>query len=295
MLVRSVCSRARHAAAAHRHQKNHRHQRNHRLCGRAVASPAAAPVLFRPAARPATTTSSSSSCPADVHPTAIVHPSATLGAGVSVGALAVVGPGVVLGPGSRVGAHCTVQYAVVGARAVLHPGARVGQDGFGFFPSADPSSSAAPPEKKPQACGVVIGDDVEIGANSTVDRGSWRDTQIGDGTKLDNAVQVGHNVVLGKNCLVCAQVGIAGSTTVGDGVLIGGQAGLAQHLSVGDGARIAAKSGVARDVAAGQAVGGYPAVPIGTFRRNAARERQTAAVTAELNTKSTQEEDGATE
>ena len=124
---------------------------------------------------------------------------------------------------------------------------RAGQDGFGFYAAervgnAD-GQSFAPPEKKPQELRGIIGADVEIGANSTVDRGSWRDTVIGDGTKIDNLVQIGHNVHIGNSCLICAQVGIAGSTTLGQGVQVGGQAGVAQHLYVGDAARIAAKWG----------------------------------------------------
>ena len=114
---------------------------------------------------------------------------------------------------------------------------------------------------------VEIGNDVEIGSNTTIDRGSWRNTVIKSNTKLDNLIQVGHNVIIGKGCLICAQSGIAGSTTIGDGVLIGGQVGIAQHLKIGDHVKIAAKSGVMHDLEPGKSYGGYPAVEVYTFHR----------------------------
>ena len=114
---------------------------------------------------------------------------------------------------------------------------------------------------------VEIGNDVEIGSNTTIDRGSWRNTVIKSNTKLDNLIQVGHNVIIGKGCLVCAQSGIAGSTTIGDGVLIGGQVGIAQHLKIGDHVKIAAKSGVMHNLESGKSYGGYPAVEVHKFHR----------------------------
>lgn len=135
------------------------------------------------------------------------------------------------------------------------------QDGFGFQP--DERGHA----KKPQELRVVIGDDVEIGANTTIDRGSWRNTEIKSGCKLDNLIQIGHNVILGKGCLIAAQTGVAGSTTVGDFVMIGGQVGIAQHLTVGNRVKIAAKSGVINDLKENLTYGGYPAVEIKDFHR----------------------------
>jgi UDP-3-O-[3-hydroxymyristoyl] glucosamine N-acyltransferase len=139
------------------------------------------------------------------------------------------------------------------------------QDGFGFV--VDKEVGSANHVKKPQELRATIGDDVEIGANTTIDRGSWRNTAIHSGCKLDNLIQIGHNVVLGKGCLMAAQSGIAGSTTVGEKVMIGGQVGIAQHLSIGDNVRIAAKSGVMNDLARNCTYGGYPATEILNFHR----------------------------
>lgn len=191
-----------------------------------------------------------------VAPGAVIGAGAEIGAGTRIGANAVIGPGVVLGAGVTVGPGCTVAYALVGDRVTIHAGARIGQDGFGFIPGAEGHL------KVPQLGRVVIHDDVDIGANTTIDRGTLGDTVIGRGCLIDNLVQIGHNVQLGKGCILVAQVGVSGSTTLGDAVLVGGQAGLIGHLRIGDGARITAQTGVARDVAPGETVSGSPAVPI---------------------------------
>ena len=182
-----------------------------------------------------------------------IGPGAEIGADCRIGPGAVIGAGVVIGEGCQIGPSVSVAYALIGSGVTLHAGVRIGSDGFGFAPGAENH------EKVPQLGRVIIGDDVEIGANSAVDRGSGPDTVIGAGSKIDNLVQIGHNVRIGKGCLIAAQVGIAGSTEIGDLVMIGGQAGIAGHLKIGDGARIAGQAGVTHDVAAGQSVAGMPA------------------------------------
>jgi len=211
-----------------------------------------------------------------IDPSATVPPDCDIGAnvvieaGVRLGARCRVGPNTViernveLGEECRVGANVTLSHCIIGDRVVLHPGVRIGQAGFGFAPDREG------PVKIPQLGRVVIGDDVDIGANSTIDRGSGHDTVIGPGTMIDNLVQIGHNVVLGRGCILAGQVGISGSTRLGDFVMAGGQAGLAGHLEIGTGARIAAKSGLMRDVAAGETVCGSPAIPIGLFMKQVA-------------------------
>ena len=211
-----------------------------------------------------------------IDPTAIIPEDCTIGANVvieaavrlgarcRVGANTVIAAGVELGDDCHVAANVTLSHCLIGARVVLHPGARIGQAGFGFAPDA------GGPVKIPQLGRVVIGDDVDIGANTTIDRGSGHDTVIGPGTMIDNLVQIGHNVVLGRGCILAGQVGISGSTKLGDFVMAGGQAGLSGHLNIGTAARIGPQAGLMKDVAAGETVIGSPAVPVVAFWRQVA-------------------------
>jgi UDP-3-O-[3-hydroxymyristoyl] glucosamine N-acyltransferase len=207
-----------------------------------------------------------------IHPTARIGRGVTLGEDVSVDAYAIIGDGVSLGNRVRVGPHCVIgrdvpigddsrlyaaatiyPRAMIGQRVIIHAGARIASDGFGYV-FRDGAHT-----KIPHVGRCIIEDDVEIGANSTLDRGSVDDTVIGAGTKIDNLVHIAHNVRIGKRCLIMAQVGIAGSARVGDGVILAGQVGLSGHLTIGDGARLAAQAGVFGDVPAGETWGGYPA------------------------------------
>jgi len=193
----------------------------------------------------------------------VIEAGARLGARCSVGANTVIGAGVELGDDCRIAANVTLSHCLIGARVVLHPGVRIGQPGFGFAPDAGAAV------KVPQLGRVVIGDDVDIGANTTIDRGSGHDTVVGPGTMIDNLVQIGHNVEIGRGCVLVSQVGISGSVKLGNYVMVGGQAGFAGHLRVGDGAMIGAQSGVVRDIGPGEKVGGYPAVPLREWLRQA--------------------------
>jgi UDP-3-O-[3-hydroxymyristoyl] glucosamine N-acyltransferase len=195
---------------------------------------------------------------------AVIGARAEIGSRCRIGENAVIGEGVVLGEDTAVGACASLTHCIVGKRVIIHPGARVGQPGFGFAIGPDGFT------KVPQLGRVLIEDDVEIGANATIDRGGGPDTVIGAGTMIDNLVQIAHNVQLGRHCVVIAQAGVAGSTRIEDNVVLAAQAGLIGHLTIGKGARIGAQAGVMRDVPAGVSVIGAPAVPVKQFFREVA-------------------------
>ena len=195
---------------------------------------------------------------------AVIGADCVIGEQTHIGANAVVCDGVMIGSNCLIGPSVTLRACQIGNRAIIHAGVRIGQDGFGFALGQEGHL------KVPQLGRVIIEDDVEIGANSTIDRGAGPDTMIGQGTKIDNLVQIAHNVTIGRNCIIVSQAGISGSTNIGDFVMLGGQAGLAGHLSIGDGAQVAAQSGVMRDVAPGQKVGGTPSVPMRQWLKSAA-------------------------
>ena len=179
-----------------------------------------------------------------------------IGEGCYIGENTYIGAGVKLGNECFIANNCSISYAVIGNNLVLHPGARIGQDGFGFAPSNSGIT------KVPQLGRVVIGNFVEIGANTCIDRGAIDDTIIGDHTKIDNLVQIGHNVNIGSHCIIVAQTGIAGSSHIGDGTMLGGQTGISGHVTVGKKVVLAAQGGIISDVADGEVLGGTPAVPI---------------------------------
>ncbi|MBL6599246.1 MAG: UDP-3-O-(3-hydroxymyristoyl)glucosamine N-acyltransferase [Alphaproteobacteria bacterium] len=195
---------------------------------------------------------------------AVIDADVEIGDGAWIGPNVVIGKGVTIGAGTRVDANASLSHCDIGARCLIYPGARVGQPGFGF------EVDASGPLKMPQLGRVIIEDDVEVGANTTVDRGAGPDTVIGRGTMIDNLVQIGHNVEIGKGCIIVAQVGIAGSTKLEDYVVLGGQVGVAGHITIGTGAQVAAQSGVNKGVPAGARMGGSPTVPMREFRRQVA-------------------------
>jgi UDP-3-O-[3-hydroxymyristoyl] glucosamine N-acyltransferase len=223
-----------------------------------------------------------------VSPMAFVHPSARLEAGVvvdpgavigrraEIGAGTVIGPNAVIGPEVRIGrdgsigASTTIAAALIGDRVIIHPGAHIGQDGFGF------ALGARGHLKVPQIGRVIIQDDVEIGAGVTIDRGANRDTVIGEGAKIDNLVQIGHNVVIGRHAVLVSQSGVSGSSVIGDFAALGGQAGIAGHLTIGAGAQVAAAAGVMTDIPAGEKWCGAPARPIREFFRQVAAVKRLA-------------------
>lgn len=219
--------------------------------------------------------------PAGVHPTAVVAASAQLGEGISIGAHCTIEDGVVIGANTVIQSNCVIGYKTVigedcwlyplvstrefteiGNRVIIHNGTVVGSDGFGYAVQKDGSRT-----KIPQIGKVVIEDDVEIGANVAIDRARFGKTRIGKGTKIDNLVQIAHNVVIGEHSVMCGQSGISGSTTIGSRVILAGQAGLAGHLEVGDGAIVGAQAGVMKDVDPKDFVIGSPAMPHLQFKK----------------------------
>jgi UDP-3-O-[3-hydroxymyristoyl] glucosamine N-acyltransferase len=215
-----------------------------------------------------------------VHPSAVVAPGAKIAATATVGPLCVVESGTVIGErahlqaqvfvgrAAKIGDDCWLMPGVVlaaecelGRRVRLQPGVVIGSDGFGY------EFVQGRHEKVPQVGNVVVGDDVEIGANTTLDRARFSRTTVGEGTKIDNLVQIAHNCIIGRHCLLCSQVGISGSTTLEDYVVLGGQAGLAGHITIGKGAKAGGQAGITHDIDAGAFVNGTPAIPFQLERR----------------------------
>jgi UDP-3-O-[3-hydroxymyristoyl] glucosamine N-acyltransferase len=204
-----------------------------------------------------------------VDPLAVIGPNVEIGTGTVIGSGAVIGANVKIGRDCNVGPHTAIQSALIGNNVLIHPGCSIGQDGYGFV-FFGPEGHV----KVPQTGRVLIQNDVEIGAGTTIDRGSLRDTVIGEGTKIDNQVQIGHNVTIGRHCLLAAQIGLAGSLTIGDNVALGAKVGINNHLKIGDGAQVTAMSAVKDDIPANGRWGGHFAKPTRQwFREIVAVER----------------------
>lgn len=257
-----------------------------RMPDRTVALVSSAPIVAW--ARVAALFHPTATVRAGVHPTACVAPDAKVDDSVEVSAHAVIGrhakigphcligpgamigDGVVMGPDCRIGSHASITHSILGARVYIYPGARIGQEGFGFDMTEGGFVTI------PQLGCVILEDDVEVGANSTIDRGALRDTVIGSGTRLDNLVQIAHNVRIGRYCAIAAQCGIAGSVAIGDFVVMGGQAAIAPHVTIGSKARIGAQAGVISDIEEGAIVVGSPARPRNEFFRQIATLKKQA-------------------
>ncbi len=198
---------------------------------------------------------------ATIEPGAVVSAKCEIGAGAVISSCAVITKGTTIGRESYIGPGATISHAHIGDRVIVHAGVRIGQDGFGF------AMGLPTHEKIPQLGRVIIQDDVEIGANTTIDRGAGPDTIIGAGTKIDNLVQIGHNVVIGQGCIIVAQCGLSGSGELGDYVALGARVGTIGHIKIGDGVQIASRSSVIHDIPAGQRWGGTPAKPVREWQR----------------------------
>ncbi|QPC87692.1 UDP-3-O-(3-hydroxymyristoyl)glucosamine N-acyltransferase [Mesorhizobium sp. NBSH29] len=210
---------------------------------------------------------------AKIEPGAIVEAGASIGPGAAIGSGTVIAPNAVIGAGVQIGRDgfigpgVSVQFALLGNRVIIHGGAQIGQDGFGFV------GGPTGPERIPQIGRVVIQDDVEIGANTTIDRGAMSDTVIGEGTKIDNLVQIAHNVKIGRGCIIAGHCGLSGSVTLGDFVMLGGRVGIADHISIGSFAQVAASSGLMHDIPQGERWAGSPARPMREFFKEVAALR----------------------
>jgi UDP-3-O-[3-hydroxymyristoyl] glucosamine N-acyltransferase len=229
------------------------------------------PERVAPGVHPTACVDAAATLGARVHvgPHAVVHGGAVLGDGVRIGAGAYVGRDVKIGANSTVFAHAALyERVVVGARCIVHAGAVIGADGFGFTPHDGGHL------KIPQVGGVLIGDDVEIGANTCIDSGTMEPTRIGSGTKIDNLVQIGHNCVIGRRVIICGSVGLAGSVTVEDGVTLAGQVGVNGHVTVGAGTVATAQAGIISDVPPKSVVAGFPQMPMEDWRRSSAAVRR---------------------
>jgi UDP-3-O-[3-hydroxymyristoyl] glucosamine N-acyltransferase len=240
-------------------------------------------ALFPGAMRPSSLFETTGRAPqAVVHPTArmeadvtidpgvVIGPRAGIGAGSIVGANAVIGADVQIGRDCAIGPGSTIMHALIGDAVIIHPGCRIGQDGFRYQMSGQGHA------KVPQLGRVIIQDKVEIGAGTAIDRGGNGDTVIGEGSKIDNLVQVGHNVSIGRHCIVVSQTGLSGSVELGDFAVLGGQVGIADHIVIGEGAQLAAKSGVMSNVPPGETWMGSPAMPRREFLRNVIMARKSA-------------------
>jgi UDP-3-O-[3-hydroxymyristoyl] glucosamine N-acyltransferase len=194
----------------------------------------------------------------------VIGPGAQVGRGTLIGANTVIGPGVTIGRDCEIAPNVTIGFALIGDRVRIAAGARIGEPGFGATPGPKGLIDI------PQLGRVIVQDGVSIGANTTIDRGAFEDTVIGENTKIDNLVQIAHNVRVGRNCAIAAQTGISGSVTVGDGAQFGGQSGVADHLTIGAGARVGARAGVMKDIPAGETWGGLPARPFRVWLRESA-------------------------
>jgi UDP-3-O-[3-hydroxymyristoyl] glucosamine N-acyltransferase len=196
-----------------------------------------------------------------IDPGAVIGPRACIGFGTVIGANAVIGPGVQIGRDCSIGPGASIVHALIGDHVIVHAGCHIGHDGFRYHPGGGGHV------KVPQIGRVIIQDHVEIGAGAAIDRGGMGDTVIGEGSKIDNLVQIAHNCSIGRHCIIAAQCGISGSVTLEDFVMFGGQVGIADHVTIGEGARVAAKSGVMSNIPAGTTWMGYPAMPGSAYMR----------------------------